>query len=78
MEGWLGAVILMCSGLGWGRQVSAQGVTLPPLLLSIVASGLGLGLCIQAAARGHDLPLALGATGALGLATLMALKPGRD
>lgn len=76
MEGWFGAVILMLSGLGWGKQVSTEGVTLPVLLLSIAASGLGLGLCIYAAANGSDLPLALGAVGALGVASFMAMRHG--
>lgn len=69
MEGWLGALILILSGLGWGRQVSSYGVTLPMLLLTLAGSGLGLALCIQAALNGSDLPLALGCVGALALAS---------
>ena len=73
MEGWLGALILCASGLGWGQQVSGEGVTLPRLLLKLAASGLGLALCVQVALNGHDLPLVLGSLGALGLASFGAV-----
>lgn len=77
MEGWLGASILILSGLGWGQQVSREGVTLPTLLLTLALSGLGLALCLQAAVNGHDLPLALGSVGALAAATFMGLTGGK-
>ena len=74
MEGWLGTLILTLSGLGWGKQVAAAGVTLPTLLLTIAMSGLGLALTIQAAVNGSDFPLIVGAIGALSVASFMAMK----
>lgn len=76
MEGWLGALILTLSGVGWGKQVAASGVTLPMLLLTLALSGVGLALCVQAALHGSDLPLILGSTGALGVAVFQAVTPG--
>lgn len=62
-------LVLLLGGWGWGRQVSGEGVTLPMLLLTLAFTGVGLALCIQGAMRGNDLPLALGAVGAVALGT---------
>lgn len=74
MAGWLGAVILTLSGVGWGKQVALHGVTLPMLLLTVALSGVGLALTVQAAVDGSDFPLIVGSLGALGVASFMAMK----
>lgn len=71
MEGWLGAACLLLAGAGWGKQVAGQGVTLPTLLLTLVLSGAGLVLTAYAFMQGAQMPLVLGAVGAVAGAALM-------
>lgn len=63
--GWLGAALLVASGLGWGRQLARGGVTGATLGLMLLGTVLGLTLVAGAFLAGHDLPLTLGVTGAL-------------
>lgn len=70
LRGWLGLLCLLLAGTGWGFQVSRHGVTWAALAVTLVASVTGLALTTDAFLRGHDLPLVLGLTGALGAATL--------
>lgn len=71
LSGWLGAACLILAGVGWGAQVSREGVTGPALAGVIVLTILGLTLTARAFLAGSDLPLVLGAIGALAGATLM-------
>ena len=71
LSGWLGVACLLLAGAGWGAQVSREGVTGPALAGVIVLSILGLTLTARAFLAGFDLPLVLGAVGALATATLM-------
>ncbi|GGM09575.1 hypothetical protein [Deinococcus aerophilus] len=65
---WAGLLCLLLAGAGWGAQVSRGGVTWPALALTVLLGAGGLALSADASLRGHDLPLVLGLTGALGLA----------
>lgn len=73
-RGWLGLLCLLLAGAGWGFQVSRRGVTWAALAVTVTASVTGLALAADAFLRGHDLPLVLGLTGALGAATLLVLS----
>jgi hypothetical protein len=70
-RGWLGLLCLLLAGAGWGFQVSRRGVTWAGLAMTLLAGVTGLGLTTDAFLRGHDLPLVLGVTGAVGAATLL-------
>lgn len=74
LPGWLGLLCLLLAGAGWGFQVSRHGVTWAALAVTLLGSVTGLVLTTGAFLRGHDLPLVLGLTGALGAATLMVLS----
>ncbi len=65
---WAGLLCLLLAGAGWGAQVSRRGVTWPALAVTVLLGTAGLSLTAGAFLRGHDLPLVLGLTGALGLA----------
>ncbi|MFC3832402.1 MULTISPECIES: hypothetical protein [Deinococcus] len=69
--GYVGAVCLIAGGVGWGAQVAGHGVTGRMLVLTVALSAVGLTLAARAFLAGHDLPLILGAVGALAGATLM-------
>ncbi len=69
--GWIGAACLIAGGAGWGAQVSREGVTWPSLALVLSLSAVGLTLAARAFLAGLDLPLTLGAVGALAGAALM-------
>ncbi|EYB67545.1 hypothetical protein DEIPH_ctg037orf0033 [Deinococcus phoenicis] len=72
--GWLGALLLILAGYGWGARLSSRAespVPLPAmLLLALGASVLGLSLVIRAFLEGQDGPLVTGAVGALAAAAL--------
>lgn len=69
--GWLGAGLLLLAGAGWGAQLVRGGLTWPALALNLLLSAAGLTLTGNAFLHGHDLPLILGAVGALGASALM-------
>lgn len=80
MTGWLGAVLLVLSGYGWGTRLAGRSSTVPlaaTLLLTLGVSVLGLALVIEAFLKGQDGPLVAGAVGALGAAVL-AVFTGRE
>ncbi len=74
MTGWLGAVLLILAGYGWGARVSARQASSVPLvvilLVTLGASVVGLVLVIEAYLNGQDGPLTVGAVGALVAAAL--------
>lgn len=74
MTGWLGAVLLILAGYGWGTRLAArEGSPVPlwaMLALTLGASILGLALVIEAFLAHQDGPLVLGAVGALAAAAL--------
>lgn len=74
MTGWLGAVLLILAGYGWGARISARQLSSVPLwtvlLVTLGTSVLGLALVIEAFLSRQDGPLTLGAVGALAAATL--------
>lgn len=69
--GWIGAACLVAGGAGWGAQVTREGVTWPALALVVGLTGVGLTLTARALLAGSDLPLILGAAGALAGSALM-------
>lgn len=79
MTGWLGALLLILAGYGWGTRVSAATSPLPlawMLALTLGASGSGLTLVIGAFLDHHDGPLIVGAVGALAAAALAVFTAG--
>lgn len=72
--GWLGALLLILAGYGWGTRVSARQASAVPLgavlVLTLGASVLGLALVIEAFLNHQDGPLTAGAVGALAAAAL--------
>ncbi|MEF2280155.1 hypothetical protein V3W47_17825 [Deinococcus sp. YIM 134068] len=74
MTGWLGALLLILAGYGWGTRLSArEGSPVPlgaVLVLTLGASVLGLALVIEAFLAHQDGPLVVGAVGALAAAAL--------
>ena len=76
--GWIGAACLLAGGVGWGAQVARQGVTGRMLLLTVALGVVGLTLTARAFLAGSDLPLVLGAVGALAGSALMVFTPRRE
>ncbi|KEF33571.1 hypothetical protein RDMS_12175 [Deinococcus sp. RL] len=73
MMGWLGTLLLILAGYGWGTRVSAATSPLPlgwMLALTLGASVLGLALTVGAFLDHQDGPLVTGAVGALAAAVL--------
>lgn len=80
MTGWLGALLLILAGYGWGARLSGRESAVPlaaALLLTLASSGVGLALVIQAFLNYQDGPLILGALGAL-VAVALAVFTARD
>lgn len=73
--GWLGAVMLILAGYGWGRQVAGVGVTGSWLIAMLALTLAGLWLTGGAALGGQDLPLVVGAVGAV-VASLFSVYSG--
>ena len=74
MTGWLGAVLLILAGYGWGTRLSVrEGSPVPlgaVLVLTLGASVLGLALVIEVFLAHQDGPLVVGAVGSLAAAAL--------
>lgn len=75
MWGWLGAGLLVLAGYGWGRQVSAHGVTGTWLAVMLTLTLAGLYLVGTAALAGHDLPAVVGLVGAVGASLASVYSP---
>lgn len=69
--GYVGAVCLIAGGVGWGAQVSREGVTGRMFVLTVALTAVGITLGARAFLAGFDMPLILGAVGALAGAMLM-------
>ena len=75
--GWIGAGLLIAAGYGWGRQVSANGVTGLWLAVMIGVTLAGIVLVGQSALAGQDLPVTVGLVGAVAASLLSVYTPDR-
>ncbi|WP_103129177.1 hypothetical protein [Deinococcus aerius] len=74
MTGWLGALLLILAGYGWGARMAARQASPVPVRVALLgtlgASVVGLALVIEAFLAHQDGPLTVGAVGALAAAAL--------